>query len=261
MVDFVTSSILIWLAATAFFAYSRRYGTQERSLVWLAFWLHAAAAVAQVIITVHYFGGGDMMGYYHRGLRLSELVRSDLSYLPDVIAIAGKQIPWVPVPVFAMGTSTGALTGYAALALLVVMDSLWGACLVFSFFAFVGQLAIYNTVREGLPQAYWRRAAFAVFLIPPVVFWSSGLLKESIALAGLGLAFRGLKKSLVDFERPVFYVPMAALGLFVIYTAKAYVMFPLFLSVGAWAYLRRIDQEALLTSLIRRCREDEDKPQ
>lgn len=253
MGELLASLLVVWIGATLFLVATLRHSRIERPLLWLGFGFHVIAAIGQVVVTEHYYGGGDMTGYYLRGLLLANLARSDLwEYLPDVLLIAAKQVPLIPVPVFGLGSSTGAMAGYAGLGLLVTADSYYAACIIFSLGALAGQLAIYNTMREVLPVEYRRRAIVAVFMIPSVVFWSSGMLKESVALFGLGLAFRGLYKLFVAPGRRMVYVPMALFGLFVIYTAKAYTLFPLLLAIGAWAYLSRVDPAAALASMLRR---------
>ena len=47
-------------------------------------------------------------------------------------------------------------------------------------------------MRALVPPERQKQALFSVMLVPSVVFWSSSLLKEAIALMGIGLAVLGL---------------------------------------------------------------------
>ncbi|OFY29777.1 MAG: hypothetical protein A2275_10790 [Bacteroidetes bacterium RIFOXYA12_FULL_35_11] len=55
-----------------------------------------------------------------------------------------------------------------------------------AFFSLCGLIAIYKTFIQDMPDKKWL-LLFAVFLIPSVVFWTSGLLKEGILIFAFGL--------------------------------------------------------------------------
>ncbi|MCA1763379.1 MAG: hypothetical protein LC664_10360 [Flavobacteriales bacterium] len=59
-----------------------------------------------------------------------------------------------------------------------------------SFFTLIGLVAIYKLLAAYFPR---KKAAMflAVFLLPSVLFWASGVLKESILIMGLGLFVLG----------------------------------------------------------------------
>jgi hypothetical protein len=57
--------------------------------------------------------------------------------------------------------------------------------LLLSFLAFTGLMAIYRALSPGFKRSP-KIAAFILFLFPSLVFWSSGVLKEGLVLAGLG---------------------------------------------------------------------------
>jgi hypothetical protein len=58
--------------------------------------------------------------------------------------------------------------------------------LFMSFFAFTGLCAVYKIIYPALKQ--WKSALAAIlFLLPSLVFWTSGVMKEGLMIFGLGL--------------------------------------------------------------------------
>src|SRR5690606_328908 len=89
-----------------------------------------------------------------------------------------------PVPILGAGSSTGSMTAIAGWLLLVTGGSLYGALTLVVTSAYVGKLALYRTLRERMPGSE-RGLLFAVLFLPSAVFWSAGLLKESVAIGPL----------------------------------------------------------------------------
>lgn len=216
-----------------------RLESWERRWIWLAFVAHIAAAVAQVVVTTHYFGGGDMFLYLGTGRELQSLVALDFAtWAGPVLQIAAGGEAYLPIHVVGQGSSTGAMSGLVAWCLLLGGGSLYGVCFYFATFAFVGQCAMYRVFREIFPPAYRRRTLLAVFFVPSVVFWSSGALKEAIALGGLGICMLGVWRLLFT-RHPLRGAVLTVLGVFALSLSKAYVLGPLALAVAVWFYWSR----------------------
>lgn len=63
----------------------------------------------------------------------------------------------------------------------IYLHSLW-----FSFFSLVGAVGIYSSLKKYFAETtYWLKGI--VFCIPSVLFWGSGMLKETLIVMGLGL--------------------------------------------------------------------------
>jgi hypothetical protein len=70
------------------------------------------------------------------------------------------------------------------------------------------------------------------------VFWSSGLIKEAVAVAGFGWALFGLHLWIRE-GRPVVGLVLMAVGVAPIWLIKPYILFPVVLAGGAWYYWAR----------------------
>ncbi|MEO5642876.1 MAG: hypothetical protein ABIQ40_08835 [Bacteroidia bacterium] len=75
---------------------------------------------------------------------------------------------------------------FNALVRLISMGNYFTHSLIMAFLSFVGLCCIYKTVFPALRQ--WRGAAAGIiFLLPSLLFWSSGVMKEGLMIFGLGL--------------------------------------------------------------------------
>ncbi len=221
----------------------RTDGLERRFMMW-GFAAHLAGAIAQVLVTKYAYGGGDMFTYFRYGTRLAELVSFDFqTYFPRVVELTLGGKPRFPFWVFGAGSSTGSVTGLATLSALLTANSLYATCLLFGLFAYGGQVGLYLAFRPAFPASYLRRRLLiACFLVPSVVFWSSGLLKEPIALGGLGIAVLGAAYFIREKRRTAGAVLIAA-GCFPVLLVKSYILLALAAAGALWYYWQRAERD------------------
>ena len=207
----------------------------EQPLVWGSLFAHFASAFAQVFVVRDVYGGGDLLGYHRSGVMLADLLRE----YPGEVGLRMLEMifhqPEVLLPIPIMPGATGAMMAISGFILLFVNDSLYAACLVVGSFAFFGKLALYRVFRRELDPAFHKILLVACLWVPSVVFWSSGLLKESVAVAGLGAAIYG-GHALASRRRFAAGLALLALGSVVAAVVKPYLLVPLGLAAGLWVY-------------------------
>ena len=103
--------------------------------------------------------------------------------------------------------------------------------------AALGQAWMWLGVKALVPSEAGKRALVSVFLVPSVVFWSSSMFKEAFALIGMGLAVFGAAR-LVSGEAGRGGLSLS-LGVITVGLSKAYVLFPLAITAGIYAYWTR----------------------
>jgi hypothetical protein len=101
-----------------------------------------------------------------------------------------------------------------------------------------GKIAMYRVFRANVDQALTPLAAIATLFLPSFVFWSSGLIKEAVAIAGFGWVLFGLHLWIRE-SRPVAGLTLMTVGSAPIWIVKPYILFPLALAGGAWFYWTR----------------------
>lgn len=96
--------------------------------------------------------------------------------------------------------------------------------------SFAGQFAVYKAFKSYFP-AKEKLLAILIFLAPSVLFWSSGVLKEPLALALLGFFLYAFLQIFVQGKKRIVYVLVLVLCFLVFMVLKPYilalVLFPL----------------------------------
>lgn len=237
MIELLASLLVVILAAGLITSSAaRRLTAEDLKLVWLALALHVVSSITQVLVTKYYFEGGDMFVYYNTGIRLAELVMySPREYFWPVLSLVFGADPFLPIDVMGSGSATGAMSGITALLAIPLGGSLYAICIFFGVVALSGQLAMYWAVRPAFPEEYHRRLLMAALLVPSVVFWSSAILKEPFAVAGVGWVALGFRLFVFGGSK-IRGVLAIGVGVPLIMVVKPYILFPLAISLGAWWY-------------------------
>jgi len=240
MRDQLIAMLLVLIGGVALAVVSRTIMRRwERTLVMLSFVAHVGAAQAQIWITRNVFGGGDMFMYQLEGVAVANAVREGADgMLLEVFKLLFQQESWIPVHVTGAGNSTGSMTAVTALLSLLTYNSLAATCTAVAILSFVGKLVLYVALRDSLHEDVHQRILIACLLIPSVVYWSSGLLKESIAMAGLGWLVAGTQE--LVRSQWVRGVVLATVGIVPIAFIKPYVLLAFSVSAAVWYYWNRV---------------------
>jgi hypothetical protein len=172
--------LLGWLSYCGYF-YCRN--TSLRLYYWPAFAFKIAAGTGVGLLYFFYYGSGDVFGYDADANRLASLALEDVgSYL----AIWAGNYPAELELVFA-GEERALLTAKIfSLFYLFTNSNFWLASAWLSFFSFLA--SFFLTVRLASYRPFLQKAAPLAFLFwPSHIFWTSGLLKESLAMPCLAL--------------------------------------------------------------------------
>lgn len=90
------------------------------------------------------------------------------------------------------------------------------------FFAMIGLTAIFKLCVQYFPRKKWAMF-FAVYLLPTVFFWSSGVLKEALFLLGLGIFLLGFMRFIYsDYSKGD--ILKIIFGFLILLVAKGYVI-------------------------------------
>jgi hypothetical protein len=104
--------------------------------------------------------------------------------------------------------------------------------LVLSMLSFIGLTGIYRSFSTVF-QNKKNELIVSCFLIPSVLFWGSGILKESILLFGIGVFFYSFTFVLNSEKKPIYFLSaLFSLGLLAI--TKTYVLIVIIPSIISW---------------------------
>lgn len=148
-----------------------------KSLIGAAVVARIVGATVRYIVVVVIYGGGDAIGYYARGRRIADGLRSfDFEPWLDTERLWGT--PFVD--------------RIAAIFLTVLGPSIKALWLVFSMFSLVGLSLMLITVhRHCRGRLDGGRLPLLLLFWPSLVFWPSSIGKEAIVLLAAGLVIYG----------------------------------------------------------------------
>ncbi len=205
----------------------------ERLALWLSALSHLLAALAMVFLTNEVLGGGDMNGYHKFGSAVAGLLRQDFrSAFPHLVNLLTLSDEPSPFHGAIAGSTTGAMQGFASLLMLALNDSLWAAAVLIGGGACVSKWLIYRVCSEELPAQRGLPLLIPTLFIPSLVFWSSGMLKEPLALVGFGWLLFGAYRLAV--QRRWWGLPLAALGALLVLALKPYWLPPFAVAAALW---------------------------
>lgn len=121
---------------------------------------------------------------------------------------------------------------------------------VVNFLGLVGLTGILHFLRQTMPsKEKWFFAG--VFLMPGMMFWASGVLKEPLLLFGLGLFLFGVMKWAND-GFSISRLIVVVLSLFFLFTVKSYVLIAILPGLAAWQLSLRFSKlhPALIFSAV-----------
>ncbi|MES2516371.1 MAG: hypothetical protein V4580_19610 [Bacteroidota bacterium] len=111
-------------------------------------------------------------------------------------------------------------------------------------FSFVGQFAFYKAFKNYF-QGREKLLGLIIFLSPSVLFWTSGVLKEPIAICLLGLFIYSFIKLFVEQQFRLKYILLCSISALVFLVLKPYILFLVFIPLLLFALAQRFTLKRL----------------
>jgi len=135
------------------------------------------------LVYYYHYGYGDTITYHEDAMRMTALFSQNIESYVDILAGNAKgnsNFNFVDQP------RAFFLVKILSIVHLITADNYWLSSVYFSLFSFLGFWLLTNTLVIHFPKKKME-IIIALLLFPSVVFWSSGIIKESLALGGLTL--------------------------------------------------------------------------
>lgn len=124
----------------------------------------------------------------------------------------------------------------AAIFDLITFSTYSATAVLFSVVSFIGMWLFFNVFVKSFPHLHgW--LGFAILFIPSVIFWGSGILKDSIVLACIGVLTYCVKRIFIDKNISLLSIFLLLLSMLVIYKVKIYVLLCFFPAALLWIYV------------------------
>jgi hypothetical protein len=193
------------------------------------------------IIYNFYYSGGDTLNYFRSSKILTKALIED--------PLVGIQILFLEAgdPVGATFKYTATMWGFASDANFFIVK-LAGVLGVFSFsnytvislffaaLSFSGLWALYITLLKMLPK-FHREFAIAIFFIPSLFFWGSGIMKDTICIGALGWLFYGFYHLSIEKKKLIFSLLIIIISGYVLKQVKTYIILCFLPAALFWIFL------------------------
>jgi hypothetical protein len=252
----VTPIILFLVYAVAYFI--RPWVTDEvnRRYFFPALTVRIVGALAVGFIYQFYYTGGDTFAYHTHGSRplWEEMIDSPINgvrllfsngeYGPGIWDTASKIWYWNDPQSFFV-------IRIAAILDLLTFSSYSGTAVLFAVIAFSGGWMFFLTFYKVYPELH-KWIAASVLFIPSVVFWGSGIFKDTITLAALGGATFAFHALFIQRRVTVRSILLLVISFWIVFSIKKYILLCFFPALLFWAvatYLSRIPSAMLRMSI------------
>lgn len=236
--DFIFTPLVFFGGLALVMVLRRRYPKQEASLLMFGMFAHMGGVFAQIWITREVYGSGDIFSYWESGIQVADALRYDFfHFAPKLVEVFFHKPSTFPFETFGYG-ATGSQTMVVSTLLFLLGDSLYATCMAVALGAYFGKVALFHSMRDSFPVEFHARVLGACILVPSVVYWSSTISKEAVAIAFLGVAALGAR-SAVASGRWVRGALIASVPLIPVAMIKTYVLLPFSIAVSVWFYWER----------------------
>lgn len=172
---------VIVLGAVSFWAWQRL--PELRGVYWPALVLKLGSGLLLGLLYTYYYDVGDTFMFFNDGVALANIARKDpAAYLQYLWSGDSDLLPGVKLA--APQSRSLFLSKAVSVVNLATYDSYWVTSLYFSLFSFAAACYLVRVLSRYFPQQK-AAAVFAFLLLPSAVFWSSGIIKETLAIAAL----------------------------------------------------------------------------
>ncbi|SFF16965.1 hypothetical protein [Thermoflexibacter ruber] len=201
---------IILLLGVSGWIYRRQLSSPFKPFFWLSLTIKLLAGIGVAVLYQYYYKEGDVFYIFHQGVLLKQILLDnplDFWNFPHT----GRELYEYYFGEFKdLNSRVIFFSKIVALFNLLTGNNLFLTSLWFSLISFVGFWHLANVLVHLFPQT--RIALFlSFFLLPSVVFWSAGLLKESL-ISGFICLTIGLVLEILHFENKPLQIFIKLLG-------------------------------------------------
>ncbi|MDW8331328.1 MAG: hypothetical protein RMK43_06720 [Cyclobacteriaceae bacterium] len=243
--DLVVTPLVIIMVYAVSYLFRRRLTDEVTFRYYFpALSLKIAGAIALGLLYQYYYDGGDTFNFHTHGSRVIweaftkspetgwRLLWSSGEYIPGAAQYASR-IPFYTDP------SSFFVVRTAAILDLFTFSTYSATAVLFSWFSFFGCWLMYLTFYRTMPQAHgW--LALAILFIPSVIFWGSGILKDTLTLGALGLLTHAAYTVLIEKKVRLGKIVLLLFSAWIIYSVKIYILLCYLPALLLWMYASRL---------------------
>lgn len=223
---------ILYLGIPFFFIlYYRTYyleNVEDKKIFTLGFILKIIGATSAVMIYLFYYGGGDTVEYFNSGKYLLEYVSENIDQLPTVIfstdlrdfnemsfnQFGVRSSYWLSKPTYIISKISLIFNFFT-------LNSFYLTSILCSYFSFFSSWKLYKFILK-YSELNRIHVGYAIFLMPSVVFWGSGLFKDTFTLSGLYLLIVGFVQIFGYNKLKLSNLLYLFIGIYLLYSIRSF---------------------------------------
>ncbi len=211
-----------------------------------ALWLKMLASITYGLIYKFYYGFGDTLTYFKDGSYIFNKLLTDWNTGWTLMTTPARTYNLQTIESFEQMMYDGSTTAFVVTKIVAVFsfftfNSYFATSLLFSFLSFTGLWALYTSLVDIYPKLKWQ-FAFAVFLIPSVTFWGSGIMKDTVTIGCIGWFFYGFYHLFIKKDKLFIPIILLCISAYLILLTKMYIIAAFIPAMFIWFLLHHYKQ-------------------
>lgn len=213
-------------------------------------------AIAVGLIYQFYYNGGDTFNYFNNSKHIWEAFKDSPSLGMSLILsnnqYTSANFQYASLMYFFHDTSSYFVVRVAGLFDIFTLHTYSATAVFFAVFSFSGLWAMYKGFCDLYKNLHFE-FALAIFFVPSVFFWGSGILKDTLTLGALGWATYAAIRMFFHRKHPIIpHIFIFILACYAVYMIKIYILLCFFPALILWIFLswRKKIPSAMLRILL-----------
>lgn len=194
------------------------------------------------LLTIYYWKGGDSMGYYATAREFSDiLLHNPFSGIKLLFTSTNSAENYqlaqsyfsAPGHEYINGDEVFFLVKIAAILNLIGLYSYGTTTILFAAISFIGIWAAYSNFCKIYPN-YSKHLMISFFMIPSIIFWGSGVLKDTVTMSCMGWLIYSFSNIFIFKRRISVSIVIILVASYFILLLKPYILYVLLPSLLIW---------------------------
>ncbi len=227
--DYLLFPIYLYLVFLVFKKMQAKY--KDRKNLYLYFTWGFRIKIASIVIytlLINYSLRGDSVNiYFAEGKHFTEMIKENPSQVSLLFTNGGTYIDSLAdeeCKGYLQYESNYLVVKFAIILCFLTFSKFLLICLILGFIAFLGSWQLFMFFYNYYPYLH-KQFAIATLAIPNVIFWTSGLSKDTICMASIGFLAKALFDIFVTKKKYLANTAIAFFACFCIYTIKSYILY------------------------------------
>jgi len=237
--------VLAGVLLAAYVIRPRVTDTVTRKYFFPALLLRIGGAIAVGLIYQFYYSGGDTFNYHTNGSRVIWEAFMESPSLGYKLFVGDQNYPGAYAYISRMPFFTDRpsflVIQVATIFDLFTFSSYAATAILFAVVSFFGSWLMFQTFYDLYPRLH-KWIAWSIFFIPSVIFWGSGILKDTLTFACVGGILYASYKLFVKKRLRVGNVVLMIVAAATLYKVKIYILLTFLPAMILWAFFENLSQ-------------------